>query len=853
MGESDQLPPEPDMAGDIRIATPHQWRITLLHALILSWLVLCLMGHAANAQAVRYDYFSSTVNSACAPGAMCPLLVIPATAVNFCTGSGLGVANTAGTVVTATSGPSFTGASGTIQINGTGYQISTVVSSTILVLTASAGTQTGAITSTLSGCLAAPATSYTNAGAGTACPTTAQITPEIGGACSSTADGQGNYGGWFTPGLYYYYLTTPATTGGRVVGPYPISIGASAGCPSNATCDANYATIKLADTAAGSGSLYCTRAWNGLTTETLSSAIIALAGCKLQPASGQSVTLTTPPTFGLQQVFDIHLGGTIVLPSTIQNVPPQWFAVCDGSTVQTAQLQAWIGSAKSLFMPNGPGCVYGASLQTSANGQIIGGSGQGVASPNSGGTSGTSSLVAASGFTGPMIIARHFNVQLSGIELNGNGNAVNGLYVACGSGNYYANMRAHNATGAGIYIAPTSGAAYSCADTGSGGQSSNATWINTTSDNNAGAGFATGIGTPGATQNIMMGNNFVSNGAQGMLLRGVTGWSIYGGTYGGNSGCGIQYSLSGDAASVAGMALYYPDVESNNTGSTCPGGGQVQFGPVTSENSIYTNLDAAFPDADVTGTDTQYLASAAGLQVRGQPGEGSECALSLYQYGLGQVFCAASTPTSAGPATINTQSMPGIQAQDYPMSPEIQLTGLGANTGDMWGVSNTQGTTCALTSAIGLTVPRGCEHATFATSAAGILLTPSPLPGEHHELCSLFAGNTSLNVQGDWYLNLVGGSVTGNQVNLFTAVNQCLTLRFNGFGGYVSTSGTAVTWLSGQKFLTSWGGQILIGNTVYTISTCSTTISCTLTGSAGTQASASYTGPGSWDVVSKNF
>src|SRR5208282_3478138 len=118
------------------------------------------------------------------------------------------------------------------------------------------------------------------------CGALAQLTPATGGACVNTADGQGNFGVWILAGIYYFYLQTPASAAGQVRGPYPLNIGASAGCPSNATCDANYATLALACTAAGSGTLYVTRTWNGLTTQILTCQMQFLTlGGKIQPAS----------------------------------------------------------------------------------------------------------------------------------------------------------------------------------------------------------------------------------------------------------------------------------------------------------------------------------------------------------------------------------------------------------------------------------------------------------------------------------------------------------------------------------------------------------------------------------------
>lgn len=65
--------------------------------------------------------------------------------------------------------------------------------------------------------------------------------------------------------------------------------------------------------------------------------------------------------------------------------------------------------------------------------------------------------------------------------------------------------------------------------------------------------------------------------------------------------------------------------------------------------------------------------------------------------------------------------------------------------------------------------------------------------------------------------------------------------------GTVNTSGTAVTWVTGGKFLQQWvnagysGFKIRIGSTDYTVSTTTSTTALTLTGTAGTQTSAAFT------------
>lgn len=294
MGENEQPPPEPDFAGDARHYSRLHWPKMALRAIILACLVLCILPRPANAQAVRYDYIASTTSSQCAPGAQCPLLVLPGTTVNVCTGTA----------------------------------------------------------ATLSACLASPATTYTSSGAGSSCPTTAQLTPATGGACTSTADGQGNYGWWVSPGLYSYYLRVPTTAGGGTYGPYPLNIGASAGCISGITCDADYASLPLACAAAGSGDLMVTRVWNGLDTQTLCRIVASGAG-KIQAASGKRVTITNFTSLDSNQHLDPSLGGDnsfIILSGPPLNV--RWMGADNtGSSDAKAAIQASLNAVQAAGLP----------------------------------------------------------------------------------------------------------------------------------------------------------------------------------------------------------------------------------------------------------------------------------------------------------------------------------------------------------------------------------------------------------------------------------------------------------------------------------------------------------------------
>ena len=203
-----------------------------MKALILA----ILIAPFAFSLAVRYDQISSTTNSACAPGVLCNLLVIPGTIVNVCTG----------------------------------------------------------LQTTLVACKNNLATTYTGSSASTPCASSSQLTPQTGGACVSTSDNQGGYGFWIIPGQYSYWLTIPASAGGGSYGPYPISTGASSSsCPPIVTCDINFQTFSAAVAAAGSGILYVTEAWS-ISGVTLNSGMsLQLANTAILKAGADNSTMLT--------------------------------------------------------------------------------------------------------------------------------------------------------------------------------------------------------------------------------------------------------------------------------------------------------------------------------------------------------------------------------------------------------------------------------------------------------------------------------------------------------------------------------------------------------------------------------
>lgn len=110
-------------------------------------------------------------------------------------------------------------------------------------------------TSNLASSCTTPAVTYN--GAGTACPSTAQVNPQGSLACSSTADSAGNFGAWFSSGAYAYTVTANGTS----YGPYLFSVG---GGSSSGLTSINGATGPAITIACGSG-LLCVTSGNTIT------------------------------------------------------------------------------------------------------------------------------------------------------------------------------------------------------------------------------------------------------------------------------------------------------------------------------------------------------------------------------------------------------------------------------------------------------------------------------------------------------------------------------------------------------------------------------------------------------------
>lgn len=205
------------------------------------------------------------------------------------------------------------------------------------------------------------ATTYTSSAAGTPCSTLAQLTAASGGVtCTSLTDAQGNFGFWILPGSYFYRITLPPLAGGGSY-TYPISVGASAGCPLGATCDANYATLALAYAAAGTGTLYITRSWNAQTTASyISGSTIFLGNGKIQPSSGQTVTLsqnTQCPS--PQQCYDPSLGGAIAFSAPPNLITPIQFGASTSDSTGTTNSTSFQAALTAALITTS---THGASV-----------------------------------------------------------------------------------------------------------------------------------------------------------------------------------------------------------------------------------------------------------------------------------------------------------------------------------------------------------------------------------------------------------------------------------------------------------------------------------------------------------
>ena len=112
--------------------------------------------------------------------------------------------------------------------------------------------------------------------------------------------------------------------------------------------DQLYSTVGAACTAAAAATatLILTKAWTGMTSQTLGCNIQAYNGGSLQPASGQTVTISGSITAPLVQIFDLSLGGSVAITGRIAQFYTEWWgADRTGSIDSTAAIQATLTAA----------------------------------------------------------------------------------------------------------------------------------------------------------------------------------------------------------------------------------------------------------------------------------------------------------------------------------------------------------------------------------------------------------------------------------------------------------------------------------------------------------------------------
>lgn len=118
----------------------------------------------------------------------------------------------------------------------------------------------------------------------------------------------------------------------------------------------SYSTLAAAcsDAVSKNATLFISRSWSALTTQSCAANISFPVGgtgaALLQPASGQTLTLSGSIVFApLAQIFDPSAGGTVLLTKT-PIVYPEWFgAVGNGTAIDSPAIQAAIASTTATL------------------------------------------------------------------------------------------------------------------------------------------------------------------------------------------------------------------------------------------------------------------------------------------------------------------------------------------------------------------------------------------------------------------------------------------------------------------------------------------------------------------------
>ena len=261
---------------------------------------------------------------------------------------------------------------------------------------------------------ATPLNTYTNAGAGTGCPSATPLVPAGTASCAGTTDSRGNFGFWVTAGTNGWYRIT---TSGATYGPYPFSApgGSGGGGGSSAWSAITGGTNTTASMVMGTGS---SLSRSGGTIDASSWVGVAPS----PPTTTNQVVLTTSTTTGVwstipncpdsgahlnynnsTQAFSCGTSG-----GTVGSVA--WSAVTGGTNTSAALV---VGSGASLA-PTGTGTITANAI---ASGSSFSGT---LSGPN---------ILLSGTFTVPN---SYGTVQCA--ELNAAGQLVPAGSGACGSG-----------------------------------------------------------------------------------------------------------------------------------------------------------------------------------------------------------------------------------------------------------------------------------------------------------------------------------------------------------------------------------------------------------------------------------
>ena len=253
----------------------------------------------------------------------------------FYSGGAQGYVTTSGTTVTFSSGIPFNANSGwpglNITINSVPYTISSVTSPFVLVLTASAGTQATPVAYSMPA--TAPAAIYSNnTGTALANPFVSSTTGYWGFfADNGTYDISASGGGIPAP------ITWSAVS---VIDPLSLPPFIS----SRTYIKQGLTFYQACASAAAQGlTLVIDQTWYAIPTSGTCAATVQGGGGLIQPASGQTVTVTVGSA-GLTQICDASLGGNCLITGPTGEVYPEWWgfnqAVTDGHVAFTAATSA---------------------------------------------------------------------------------------------------------------------------------------------------------------------------------------------------------------------------------------------------------------------------------------------------------------------------------------------------------------------------------------------------------------------------------------------------------------------------------------------------------------------------------